>query len=558
MANVAKKVQVLQPIQRQDSSDNIMNVSKKRVCAYCRVSTDSDEQMESYNAQVSEYKKKIIENPEWDYVDIYADAGLSGTNVKNRLAFNRMIKDCQNGMVDLVITKSISRFARNTVDCLKHVRELKNIGVEVFFEKENIYSFDSKMELVLTMLSSIAQEESRNISENTKWGLKKRFKDGVTICNTERFLGYDKDENGNLIINEEQAKIVRRIFREYVDGKGYSSIAKGLNIDGIKTAAGKTKWWDSAIRGILENEKYYGELLLQKTVTLDYLTKKRVDNNNIEPMYKIENNHEAIITKEMFDLVQQERKRRFEITRGKNEDRRKYTNKYGFSGKLYCEKCGKTLKRRHWNSGTNSQKIVWQCHTIVNGKRVCYEKSVDDIVLKNAFIQLYNDMVVDKGSFFKIFLDNINKVMCKESKISEINKVTECIGILEQDLSELVQLKIRKQIDDKYYNKEYEKITLELEKVTIKKDNLEMKHLDDVLYKEKLATISKIVDNGDEPLTEFDDDLFVALIDRVIIKSPSHFVFILESGQEYETDYSSQQQTTHVECVVGLRRKESL
>lgn len=196
MGSSVKKVQVLQPIQRQDNfEDTTNNLIKRRVCAYCRVSTDSDEQMESYNAQVSEYRKKITENPDWEFVDIYADAGISGTNVKHRLAFNRMIKDCQNGKIDLVITKSISRFARNTVDCLKHVRELKNIGVEVFFEKENIYSFDSKMELVLTMLSSISQEESRNISENTKWGLRKRFRDGVTICNTERFLGYDKDES---------------------------------------------------------------------------------------------------------------------------------------------------------------------------------------------------------------------------------------------------------------------------------------------------------------------------------------------------------------------------
>lgn len=556
MANAVKKVQVLQPIQRQDYSEDTPNIGKRRVCAYCRVSTDSDEQMESYNAQVSEYKKKITENPEWEFVDIYADAGISGTNVKHRLAFNRMIKDCENGMIDLVITKSISRFARNTVDCLKHVRELKNIGVEVFFEKENIYSFDSKMELVLTMLSSIAQEESRNISENTKWGLRKRFRDGVTVCNTERFLGYDKDENGNLVINEEQAKIVRRIFREYLDGKGYAAIGRGLEADGIKTVAGKTKWWDSSIRGILENEKYYGELLLQKTVTVDYLTKKRVDNDNLEPMYRIDNNHEPIISKEMFDLVQQERKRRFEITRGRNEDRRKYTNKYGFSGKLYCEKCGKTLKRRHWNVGTKSEKIVWQCNSYINGKKNCSEKAVDDLTLKRAFIQLYNDMVVDKGSFFKVFLENINKVMSKESKVSEINKVTENMGLLEQDLSELVQLKLRKQIDDKYYNREYERITLELEKVSAKKDSLEMQHLDDVKYKEKLSAISKIVDNGDEPLTEFDDDLFVALVDKVIIKSPSHFMFILESGQEYETDYSSQQQSTHVECVVLMSRIE--
>jgi DNA invertase Pin-like site-specific DNA recombinase len=559
MANTSpsKKVQVLQPVLKQVLEGDGNKPSKKRVCAYCRVSTDSEEQMESFDAQVSEYTKKITDNPDWNLVDIYADAGFSGTNVKHRLAFNRMIRDCESGKIDLVITKSISRFARNTVHCLQHVRDLKNIGVEVFFEKENIYSFDSKMELVLTMLSSIAQEESRNISENTKWGLKKRFRDGVAICNTDRLLGYDKDEKGNLIINEEQAKLVRRIFREYLDGKGYESIAQGIQADGIKTVVGKTTWWDSTIRGILENEKYYGELLLQKTVTLDYLTKKRVDNKNLEPMYRIEDNHEAIVSKEMFGLVQLERQRRFEITRGKNTDRRKYANKYGFSGKLYCEKCGKTLKRRHWNSGLKSEKIVWQCNSYIKGVENCPTKAVNDTDLKEAFIRLYNDMVKDKGFFFKMFLENINKVMTKESKIADIKKLTETIGLLEQDLSELVQLRLRKQIDDKFYNKEYAKITEELESVSQQKNTIEMEHLDDVKYRDKLDAIGKIINNGDEPLAEFDDDLFVALIDKVIIKSPTHFLFILESGQEYEVDYSSQQQSTHVETVCCLQIKHS-
>ena len=194
-----KVVTVIPTVPKVEFDDGIPVMTKRKVCAYCRVSTDSEEQMASYNAQVSEYRKKINENPDWTMVEIYADAGISGTNVKHRTQFNRMISDCYEGKIDLIITKSISRFARNTVDCLEHVRKLKLIGVEVYFEKENIYSFDSKMELVLTMLSSIAQEESRNISENSKWGIKKRFKDGVAIVNCERFLGYDKDENGHLV-----------------------------------------------------------------------------------------------------------------------------------------------------------------------------------------------------------------------------------------------------------------------------------------------------------------------------------------------------------------------
>lgn len=276
--------------------------------------------------------------------------------------------------------------------------------------------------------------------------------------------------------------------------------------------------------------------MLQKTVTVDYLTKKRVDNKNIEPMYRIENNHEPIISKEMFDLVQQERKKRFEISSGKNDDRRKYTNKYGFSGKLYCEKCGKTLKRRHWNSGTKSAKIVWQCNSYIEGKKNCSAKAVDDLLLKRAFIQLYNDMVVDKGSFFKVFLENVERVINKDTIGVDISKTSNEITQLEQDLSELVQLKIRKQIDDKYYNKEYAKITAELETLNLKKDELLNSKLNDTKHKEKVEYIKETIGNGNEPLTEFDDSLFVALIDKVIIKSPKHFRFVFESGIEMEVE----------------------
>lgn len=257
---------------------------------------------------------------------------------------------------------------------------------------------------MLTIMASLAHQESQSLSQNVKLGIQYRYQQGEVQVNHNRFLGYTKDENKHLIIDPEGAEIVKRIYREYLEGASLSRIAKGLEKDAILTAAGKLKWRSETLKKILQNEKYYGELLLQKTVTADYLIKKRVDNKNLEPMYRIENNHEPIISKEMFELVQQERKRRYEITKGENDDRRKYTNKYGFSGKLYCEKCGKTLKRRHWNSGTKSQKIVWQCNSYIEGKKNCSAKAVDDLILKRAFIQLYNDIVVDKGSFFKVFL----------------------------------------------------------------------------------------------------------------------------------------------------------
>lgn len=252
--------------------------AKTRVCAYCRVSTDNKEQESSYESQVFYYTNYINSRSDWTLVDIYADDGISGTSTAKREDFKRMIQDCMDGKIDMIITKSISRFARNTLDCLDYVRRLKEKGIAVFFEKENINTLDSKGEVLLSILSSLAQDESRNISENTRWGIVRQFEKGRVLVNTTRFLGYDKNEAGELIINEEEAKIVRRIFREYLEGKSYNAIAKGLMKDGIKTVTGNPKWWDSTISGILENEKYYGDALLQKTITVDFLRHKRVDN----------------------------------------------------------------------------------------------------------------------------------------------------------------------------------------------------------------------------------------------------------------------------------------
>lgn len=534
MALEARKVQVLRPVPTLVlDKDNIPVRVKRRVAAYCRVSTDSEEQMLSYDAQVSEYRQKIVNTPDWELVEIYADAGITGTNIKKRIAFNRMINDCKAGKIDLIITKSISRFARNTVDCLEHVRKLKHIGVEVFFEKENIYSFDSKMELVLTLLSSIAQEESRNISENTKWGLKKRMRDGKAIVNCKRFMGYDKDENGQLVINKEEAKIVERIFREFVGGRGVAAICKGLERDRIPNVSGKTKWYDSVIRKMLRNEKYYGELLLQKTVTLDYLTKHRVLNNNHTEQYKVENNHEGIVSKELWDLAQMEFQRRFEIYSGQNKDRSKYTKRYAFSGKLICGVCGTTYKRRHWNMKSPSKKVVWQCINYIRedadtGKR-CEAKAVDDEVLKAAFVKVYNEEFKDRANFFKTFLANVEKVI--ESSNTKSADILDKITALEADISELVAMKLRKQIDDDTYGREYQRLNrmltdLKVEKVGIDKANLE--YTKDI---SKMSAVKDIIGDGSKPLGEFDEDLFDAMVSKVVSRGQREFDFYFENGQ---------------------------
>lgn len=532
MAAEARKVQVLRPVPVVAiGEDNVPVQAQKRVAAYCRVSTDSEEQMLSYDAQVSEYRKKILETEGWELVDIYADAGISGTNIKHRVAFNRMISDCRAGKIDLIITKSISRFARNTVDCLEHVRKMKLMGVEVFFEKENIYSFDSKMELILSLLSSIAQEESRNISENTKWGLKKRMRDGKALVNCKRFMGYDKDENGQLVINEKEAMVVERIFREYVGGKGVNAICRGLERDRVPTVSGKYKWYDSVVRGMLRNEKYYGELLLQKTITLDYLTKYRVQNNNHTEQYRVENNHPPIISKELWDMAQKELERRNEIYCGVNKDRSKYTKRYGFSGKLVCGICGTTYKRRHWNMKSASKRVVWQCINYIEkdastGKRCC-AKAVNDEVLKAAFIKVYNEEFKNKGNFFKAFLANVEKVIEKNN----ISDISDRITALETDISGLVSMKLHKEIDDDAYNREYQKLNRELTDLKIQKDELDKNKLKQTMDISKMTAVKDIIGDGSKPLTEFDEDLFEAMVAKVIIRSQTEFEFYFESGQ---------------------------
>ena len=261
------------------------NAPKIRVAAYCRVSTDTDEQATSYDAQIEHYTDLIAKHPEWELAGIYADDGISGTNTKKREEFNRLIDDCMAGRVDMVISKSISRFARNTLDCLKYIRQLKEKNIAVFFEKEAINTLDAKGEVLLTIMASLAQQESQSLSQNVRLGLQYRYQQGkVQVC-TNRFLGYDKDEEGNLVINPEEAEVVKRIYREYLEGKSYYAIGQGLTADGIRTAAGNDYWLASTLKKILTNEKYIGDALLQKTVTTDFLNKKRVVNKGIVPQY---------------------------------------------------------------------------------------------------------------------------------------------------------------------------------------------------------------------------------------------------------------------------------
>lgn len=381
-------VRIIEPIQKVENK-------KKRVCAYARVSTDNEKQGESLENQIQYYENIISNNPEYEFIEVFVDQGITGYTEK-RPGFQRMLELARDGKVDIIITKSISRFARNTAIVLETVRELKNIGVEVRFEKENLNTLSGDGELMLTVLSSFAQEESKNVSDNLRWRSKKKFEKGELIINAKRFLGYDKDEYGDLVINKEEARIIRRIFSEYISGKGAGLIAKELNEDGILTVGNK-RWHTSSILLVLKNEKYKGDALLQKYYTPEHVKKRSFKNNEVINSYYVEDNHSGIISREMWEQVQEEIRKRAKAKGNIKGDTAKYRKRYQLTGMLYCSKCGSTLKRRTWNSKHNCKKIVWQCSNYIkNGKDACTGTSIEDEVISR--LNIKEELIV-KGEF---------------------------------------------------------------------------------------------------------------------------------------------------------------
>jgi len=307
-----KNVTVIPAKYEKEAGEN-RKTEKRRVAAYARVSTCRESQQTSYEAQIQYYTRYIQEQSDWVFAGVYADEGVTGTSTRKRTGFLRMIQDAQDRKIDLIVTKSVSRFARNTVDSLSTIRKLKEHGVEIYFEKENIWTFDAKGELLITIMSSLAQEESRSISENTRWGMRKAFRDGKVFVPFRHFLGYDRGENGELKVNEEQAVIVRMIYEMFLSGHSFYYIAAELTKREIPTPYGKRIWNGRTVKNILQNEKYRGDALLQKRYSRDFLDRKMRKNEGEVPQYYVVDNHEAIIEAEMFEAVQKELNRRAEV-----------------------------------------------------------------------------------------------------------------------------------------------------------------------------------------------------------------------------------------------------
>jgi len=386
---MAKNVTVIPASQIKEQHNE--QKKKIRVAAYCRVSTEQEEQIGSFKNQVEYYTELISNNPDWEMAGIFADEGISGTGTKKRTGFQNMIQACREGKVDRVITKSISRFARNTADCLHYSRELRDLGISITFEKENIDTMAASGELLFTILSSLAQEESRNISENTQWGIRSRFKQGIPHLNTTTFMGYDKDAEGHLVINREQAKVVRRIFKEFLEGWNSTEIAHHLNEDHIPGVTGKALWSVVTIQRMLQNEKYKGDLLMQKWYTVDYLNKKQLKNDGTLDQYYVQGAHEAIVSAQEWEAAQEELKRREDLAQNRSMKFVGSATSTAFYGRVFCGNCGEHFIRKDWKG---NKAAFWKCFNADKKEnKTCDMQIVRESDLRLAFTTAWNSIV---------------------------------------------------------------------------------------------------------------------------------------------------------------------
>lgn len=521
---MAKSVITIPATRSKFTATPLSNQKKRKVAAYARVSTDHEEQQSSYEAQVDYYTNYIKGRDDWEFVSVYADEGITGCNTKKRDGFNSMVADALAGKIDLIITKSVSRFARNTVDSLTTIRKLKENGTECYFEKENIWTFDGKGELLLTIMSSLAQEESRSISENCTWGQRKRFADGKVTVPFGRFLGYDRGEDGNLVLNEKEAKIVRRIYGLFLQGRSPYAIAKALTSEGIPTPGGKKTWSASTVKSILTNEKYKGDALLQKVYTEDFLTKKKIKNDGQVPQYYVENNHPAIIEPAVFDRVQ-----KLMSVRHPGQNRNSSINP--FSSRIKCGECGSWYGSKVWHSNDKYRKVIWQCNHKFDGDCKCGTPHVTETEIKELFIKAMNILISDKDSLiedFKAIKDTVfdaSALLHERSGLQrEMNEVAEQIETCIAENARVVQ-------NQNDYQKRYDALAKRFDHTKARLEDVEQAIAEKQARREMVEQFLSELAKQDA-VTEYTDELWYSMIDFVTVYSKEDVRFTFKNGTE--------------------------
>jgi len=524
-------------------------IDRQRVAAYCRVSTDSEDQLNSYKSQVQYYTSLIKKKSDWIFAGIYADEAITGTQVTKREDFQRLINDCVNGEIDMVITKSISRFARNTLDTLKYVRLLKEQNIAVFFEDEKINTLTMDGELLLVVLSSVAQQEVENISANVKKGLKMKMQRGELV-GFQGCLGYDYNkEDKSITINEEEAEIVRYIFNRYIEGAGGMVISRELRNLGYKTKRGGTSWPETTIIGIIKNEKYKGDILMGKTFTVDPISKRRLDNFGEEDRFYIRDHHEPIISEEVFEKAQEILQRRSKA-RSLREDgkREKFSRQYAFSCLLECGFCGSTLSRRSWHSGTQYNKIIWQCVTSTKkGKKFCPDsKGIAESTIEQAFIESYRLLCANDKDVLDEFLKRTEETLCDSNAAKQLVKVERELQSIEMKRSKLVDMRLDEEIDKNTYDAKSAELATKAAQLEAERQSLQETEKTEKDVKRRITVFRKTLEQHNV-LETFDRYVFESIIEKVIVggydengeKDPAMLTFIYKTGLKNSMDSRS-------------------
>ncbi len=517
----------------------VAQVSKRqlRVAAYCRVSTDDEEQLTSYEAQKNYYTDKIMTNKEWTMAGIFADEGITGTSARKHPEFLRMIRQCKQGKIDIILTKSISRFARNTVDCLNYIRALKELGVAVIFEKENINTLEADSEILITMLGAFAQSESESISSNVRWGKRQAMKEGKATIQYKYLYGYRKGADGKPEIIPEQAEVVRKIYDLFLSGTSIRGIKEYLEQNNIRNIDGEAKWARNAINSILTNEKYCGDVLLQKTYTDDCISRKIKKNTGQLPMYLVQNHHEGIVSREIFDVAQAELARR---NAGKSPSKKnaptgrsRYSSKYALTDRLYCGECGTRYQRCTWRNHDGSKRIVWRCVSRVDyGSKYCHDSpTLDEVPLQNAILAAINSNASDKSnilyllnSAMKIELAPVSGQAMSISGIEQ--RLEELKAEFDKLLAEATDIKDQSALNDRFRS-----ILQEQTELKLKRDELRNALSNNNSLSKRMIACKQAIDTAPATITEWDESLIRQVVDSVRVDVDGTISVTLKSGK---------------------------
>ncbi len=534
------EVELIKANSPEDNQLRSRKINRLRVAAYCRVSTDDEDQIKSYKSMVRYYSDLIHSNKEWDFAGVYADKAITGTKVDKREEFQRLIQDCMDGKIDMILAKSLPRFARNTLDTLKYVRMLREKNIAVYFEVEKINTLKDG-EFLMTILSSVAQQEVENTSAYVKKGLKMKMKRGELV-GFQGCMGYDYDkETKSISVNEEGAKIVRYIFERYCAGAGGKMISRELNEQGYKTLRGN-KWMESTVLDIIKNEKYKGDILLGKTYTVDPISKRRLENLGEEDRYYIRNHHEPIVDEETFAKAQEIRaKRNSNKKHATIGDRPKYSRQYSFSSILECGYCGSSFTRRHWHSGSNYLKINWQCTGMVKkGRDFCPDsKAFPEEVLENAFLESYRILCADSKEVVNQLVKTMEKKLAGNTVHDKIRVLKKEITALEDKRSKLLDNFLDAMIDANVYQEKDVEFKRKLAKKKQELAAYEGQIDEEVNARRRINELKKALEEH-SILKEFDREVFESVVEKIIVggydedgnKDPFKLIFVYKAGYE--------------------------